>query len=245
MKLNSDEPYHVAIAQRIEGNGIAEVIADELIALGHYPTHFQIGSPIPENADIVFSFGPYGRFLTVPRQLDRMPPGQRPVFTHWNTEGIPDPKIPWQIMSWLSGWRSWLGRVQEARNGSVIIPGTERLFSLLESRMLRYRYVGDYYFAHHRGWMDVFADSSEIYADFHRRHGLPTIVVPWGATPRWYEDLKLERDIDVLWMGKRGTRRRSQILDGMREELEAHGVRMHVADGVENPFIFDEERIRY
>jgi glycosyltransferase involved in cell wall biosynthesis len=245
MKVNSNKPYNVAIAQRVEGDGIAEIIADELITLGHHPAHFEIGSPVPENVDAVFSFGPYGRFLTIPRQLARMPRGQRPIFIHWNTEGIPDPKIPWQLMSRVSGWRSWLGRVQEYRNGSAIIPGTERFFSLLESRMLRFRYVGDYYYAHNRGWMDIFADSSEVYADFHRRHGLPTVVVPWGATPRWYKDLRLDRDIDVLWMGKRGTRRRSQLLDRVRAELDGHGVRMHIADGEENPFIFDEERIHY
>ncbi|HZD58150.1 MAG TPA: glycosyltransferase, partial [Anaerolineales bacterium] len=245
MKSSQDKSCDVAIAQRVTGDGIAEVIADELIALGHHPVHFQIGSPIPESAEVVFSFGPYGRFLTIPRQLAHMPSDQRPVFVHWNTEGIPDPKIPWQIMSRISGWRSWLGRIQEYRNGPGIFPGTERFFSLLESRMLRFRYVGDYYYAHYRQWMDVFADSSEVYADFHRRHGLPTIVAPWGATPRWYEDLRLDRDIDVLWMGKRGARRRSQLLDRVRAELDARGVRMHIADGEENPFIFGEERIRY
>ena len=245
MRPNSTKPYTVAIAQRTHGDGIAEVIADELIALGYHTTHFQIGSPIPQNADVVFSFGPYGRFLTVPRQLARIPSDQRPIFVHWNTEGIPDPKIPWRIMSRLSGLRSWLGRFQEIRNGSPIIPGTERFFSLIESRMLRFRYVGDYYYAHQKGWMDIFADSSEIYADFHRHHGLPTIVAPWGATPRWYQDLEIERDIDVLWMGKRGTRRRSQILDRVREELAAQGVQIYIADGEENPFIFDEERISF
>lgn len=245
MKKDLARPLIVAIAQRVQGDGIAEVIADELQTLGYQPVHFEIGSPIPEGAKAVFSFGPYGRFLTVPRQLARIPREKRPIFIHWNTEGIPDPKIPWRIMSRMSGWRSWLGRIQEYRNGSAIIPGTARFFSLLESRMLRFRYIGDYYYAHQRGWMDVFADSSEIYADFHRRHGLPTIVAPWGATPRWHEDLKLERDIDVLWMGKRGTRRRSQLLDQVREELSAHDVQMYIADGEENPFIFDEERIRY
>jgi hypothetical protein len=245
MKVNPDKPYNVAIAQRVEGDGIAEVIADELITLGYHPTHFQIGSPVPEIADIVFSFGPYGRFLTVPRQLARMPDEQRPIFIHWNTEGIPDPKIPWHVMNLVARWRSWLGRIRDSQNGSSLLPGTMRLFSLLESRMIRFRYIGDYYYAHQQGWMDIFADSSEIYAKFHRRHGLPTIVVPWGATPRWYENLRLERDIDVLWMGKQGTRRRSQILNRVREELDAHGVRMHMADGKENPFIFDEERTRY
>jgi hypothetical protein len=55
----------------------------------------------------------------------------------------------------------------------------------------------------------------------------------------------LERDIDVLWMGTRGTKRRSKLLDRVRSELEANGVRMYLADGKENPFIFGDERIHY
>jgi hypothetical protein len=111
--------------------------------------------------------------------------------------------------------------------------------------MSRFRYLGDYYYAHRRGWLDIFADTSEIYAEIHRRHGLPTIVAHWGATPQWYKDLGLKRDIDVLWMGTRGTRRRSKLLDRLRSELESSGVRMHLADGKENPFIFGNERIYY
>jgi len=240
-----DRPGTVAIPHRNEIDGITEVISDELNALGYQPVHFQIGSLIPEKAEVVFSFGPYGKFLTIPRQLAKMPPDQKPIFVHWNTEGIPDPRIPWKIMSSISRWRSWLGRVQDSRNGSATIPGTEGLFSLLESRMLRFRYLGDYYYAHRQGWLDIFADTSKIYAEIHRRHGLPTIVAHWGATPQWHKDLSLERDIDVLWMGTRGTRRRSILLDRVRSELESNGVRMHVADGKENPFIFGDERIYY
>ena len=46
-------------------------------------------------------------------------------------------------------------------------------------------------------------------------------------------------------MGTRGTKRRSVILDRVRSQLEANGVRMHVADGKENPFIFGDDRIYY
>jgi hypothetical protein len=240
-----DKPGIVAIPYGNERDGIAEVISDELNALGYQPVHFQIGSLIPEKAEVVFSFGPYGNFLTIPRQLAKLSPNQKPIFVHWNTEGIPDLRIPWKIMSSIAEWRSWLGRVQDSRNGSARIDGTERLFSLIEVRMSRFRYLGDYYYALRRGWLDIFADTSEIYAEIHRRHGLPTIVAPWGATPQWYKDLGLERDIDVLWMGTRGTRRRSLLLDRVRGELAAHGVRMHVADGKENPFIFGDERIDY
>lgn len=240
-----NKPYIIAIAQRDEKDGIAKVIADELTELGYHPVHFQIGSPVPEKASVIFSFGPYGRFLTVPLQLAGMPPSLKPIFVHWNTEGIPEPRIPWNIMSTISAWCSWLGRVQGSRNGTANPPGTERLLSLTESRLSRFRYVGDYYYAHNQGWLDIFADTSDVYANFHSRHGLPTVFAPWGATLRWYEDLGLERDIDVLWMGIRGTKRRSQLLDRVRKAVEDHGVRMHVADGNENPFIFNYERICY
>ena len=240
-----DIPSKVAIPHGIEGDGISEVISDELNALGYQTVHFQIGALIPEKADVVFSYGPYGTFLTIPRQIAKLPRDQKPIFVHWNTEGIPDLRIPWKIISSIAKWRSWLGRIQTTRNGSASIPVTETLSSLNESRMLRFRYVGDYYYAHHRGWLDIFADTSEIYAAIHRQHGLPTIVAHWGATPQWYKDMSLERDIDVLWMGTRGTTRRSKILDRVRSELEGHGVRMHVADGKENPFIFGDERTYY
>jgi hypothetical protein len=240
-----DRPSTVAIPHRNERDGITEVISDELNALGYQPVYFQIGSLIPEKAEVVFSYGPYGNFLTIPRQLAKLPRDQKPIFVHWNTEGIPDLRIPWKIMSSIAGWRSWLGRIQDARNGSARIPGTERLSSLIESRMTRFRYLGDYYYSHRRGWLDIFADTSEIYAEIHRQHGLPTIVAHWGATPQWHKDLDLERDIDVLWMGTRGTRRRSILLDRVRSELESNGVQMHVADGKENPFIFGDERIYY
>jgi hypothetical protein len=240
-----DRPAVVAIPHRSEIDGIAEVISDELSALGHQPVHFKIGSLIPEKTEVVFSFGPYGRFLTIPRQLAKLSSEQKPIFVHWNTEGVPDLRIPWTLMSLVSRWCSWLGRVQDSRNGSARIRGTERLSSLVESRMTRFRYVGDYYYALRRGWLDIFADTSAVYADIHRQHGLPTIVAHWGATPRWHKDLGLKRDIDVLWMGTRGTKRRSLLLDRVRTELESHGIRMHFADGKENPFIFGDERTYY
>jgi hypothetical protein len=240
-----DRPRTVAIPHRDGRDGITEAIADELVALGYDPVYFQIGSPIPEKAEVIFSYGPYGNFLTIPGQLAKMHPARKPIFVHWNTEGIPDLRIPWKLMSLVSGWRSWLGRVQDSRNGSARARGTNILFSLMESRMWRFRYLGDYYYALGRGWLDIFADTSAIYADLHRQHGLPTIVAPWGATPRWYKDLSLERDIDVLWMGTRGTKRRSILLDRVRSELGAHQVGIHMADGIENPFIFGDERIGY
>ena len=95
---NRDRPGIVAIPYRSKIDGITEVISDELNALGYQPVHFQIGSRIPEKAEVVFSFGPYGKFLTIPRQLAQIPPAQKPIFVHWNTEGIPDLRMPWILM---------------------------------------------------------------------------------------------------------------------------------------------------
>jgi hypothetical protein len=245
MITSAERPGIVAIPYHDEIDGITEVISDELDALGYQPVPYQTGSPVPEGAEAVFSFGPYGKFLTIPGQLAEAPREKKPVFIHWNTEGLPDPRIPWRIMSAIAEWRSWLERVQDLRNRPIGTGSAERRTSFIEGRMLRFRYLGDYYYAHRKGWLDIFADTSAVYADFHRRHGLPTLVAHWGATARWHEDLGLERDIDVLWIGKRGTGRRNDLLDRVRSELKAHGVRMHVADGNENPFVFGEERTWY
>lgn len=239
------KPHIVAIPYQNEINGISEVISDELSVLGYQPLYFNVGSLIPEETEVVFSYGPYVKFLTIPRQLAKIPVQKKPVFVHWNTEGIPDLRIPWKLMSSVSEWCSWLGRAQDDDSSLAGIAVSHGLYSLLEHRTARFRYLGDYYYALRQGWLDVFADSSEIYAGIHRQHGLPTIVAPWGGTPRWFKDLGLERDIDVLWMGTRGTRRRSLILDRVRGKLESHGVKMHFADGEENPFIFGDERIHY
>ena len=60
-----DRPGKVAIPHGSESDGIAEVISDELNALGYQTIHFQIGSLIPRKAKLVFSFGPSGNFLTI------------------------------------------------------------------------------------------------------------------------------------------------------------------------------------
>jgi len=110
--------------------------------------------------------------------------------------------------------------------------------------MKRYSYLGDYHFAFRQGWLNLLVDSSQIYANLHSAHGLPTLAVPWGAIPGWSADLGLERDIDVLWMGARASRRRGDLLDRVRASLRRRGIEMYVGDNEEHPFIFADERTR-
>ena len=242
MKTFQTESYQVAVVQWTDDDEISAIICDELLNLGHHPRRFRIGSPILDDVEVVFSFAPYGKFLQIPYQLGRIPDEYRPTLVHWNTEGIPDLRIPWPMMSKIGACRSWMGRIMDTSNRWRYTLTGKSSISWEHSRMLRFRYIGDYYYAHKKGWLDIFADSSAIYAKLHRQNGLPTIFAPWGATRGWYDDLKLERDINVLWMGQQGSKRRKRLLDGLRCELRNYGIEVYVADNEERPFIFGEAR---
>jgi hypothetical protein len=234
--------YRVGVVQWFENDGIGEAIFDELLALGHEPVYFRWDRPLPRDVEVIFSFAPYGDFLRVASRLEEWPPHQRPPLIHWNTEGIPDLGLPWPFVSTMSTLRSGVGRAIHASSHWLPASISRVLHKWQTSCMLRFRYVGDYYYAYRRGWLHIFADSSEVYAHIHRQHGLPTFYFPWGAVPRWYGDLRLQRDVDVLWMGKRGTKRRSDMLDRVRAELRGHGIEIYVADNEENPYVFGDER---
>jgi glycosyltransferase involved in cell wall biosynthesis len=232
--------YDIAIVQWYERDEIAEAIHFELEQLGHNPFFFAANTAVPTEADIVFTFAPYGRFLPIVHQLNQIAPDKRPLLIHWNTEGVPDLRLPWRVTRLLGATRSWLERSTYHLRPSA---GGNSFLARLESKMLRFRYVGDYYYAHNKGLLNLFSDSSAVYARIHSQHGLPTLFVPWGSSPLWYADLDRERDIDVLWMGNRQGERRSNLIDQVREDLLKQGIKMYVADGQENPFIFREERV--
>jgi hypothetical protein len=241
--MSNDHLCHVALLEWSRGDGIAEAIHFELKRLGYHCQPFQVGSPLPHDVDVVFSFAPYGDFMVVPSQLKKMPVHQRPILIHWNTEGLPDLNLPWTLMSVAGKARSWVGRLKYSDNLWAKRLANTRSIRWIDSRLARFRYLGDYLNTYQAGILHVFADSSAIYARLHEKHGLPTIYAPWGATPLWYADLNLGRDIDVLWMGKRATKRRSNLLDMVRDGLERKGATVYVADNEENPFVFGEKRI--
>jgi hypothetical protein len=192
----------------------------------------------------VLTFGPYGRLWPIVRQCGHWPDGQRPLLLHWSFEGFPDPRLPWPVLAGLGTARAWFDAHSDSpsawRRGLAALPPA----AWVNRSLFRFRYLGDMLQAQRRGWLSVFGEVSELYASLYRRHGVPAHFIPWGTSPLWHADLGLERDIDVLWMGKRRNARRSRLLDEVRARLEQHGVHMLVADGVERPFIFGEERTR-
>ena len=74
--------------------GIAAAIFEELKNLGHRPEYFRLGAEVPEGVDVFILFGPFGKFLYIPEHFAGRSPDDRPVFVYWNTEGLPDPRLP-------------------------------------------------------------------------------------------------------------------------------------------------------
>jgi hypothetical protein len=157
---------------------------------------------------------------------------------------MPDLRLPAPLMHQLGLLRSHLGRLAR---GDGRRPGGPRwaqrlVGAMVGDRMSRFSYTGDYAYGRRQGWLHVLADTSAVYARRRARMGLPTMYVPWGAASNWHADLGLERDIDVLWLGRRGTQRRSRLLDRVRADLRQRGVEIHVVDNVENPFVYNAAR---
>jgi hypothetical protein len=240
-------PRTIAVLSWRTGDGICDMLCHELEKLAYSPVQIRYGEPIPEATTLLLSLGPYGPLLPVWQEVARRRAGHRPVVVHWNTEGMPDPRLPGLSVRLLGGLSSRLGFKAQTASEQPDAPGWLRALSHSANgvRMARFRFFGDYAYAYRQGWLQILADTSTIYARRRTSLGVPTLYAPWGATATWWADLNMVRDIDVLWLGTRGSLRRSRLLDQIRAELESHGVRMHVADNVENPFIFKATRTKY
>jgi hypothetical protein len=236
--------WRVAVVEWWPEDAIAAAIGEALFRLGHQPIFFSYDGRIPTDVDIVLTFAPYGQWLYIPETLAGTAKGQRPILIHWNFESIPNPTLPRLLVDFVSSWRSRLGRLDNTLSTRGHQLTIKSPLALITRRMHKYRYVGDYHYAFRMGWLDLFLETSQVYTEYHCRNGLPALFVPWGTSTGWYADLGLERDIDVLWMGKRRTKRRSRLLDQLRRELSELGIQMHVVDGIERPFIYGEERTR-
>ncbi len=237
--------YRVAVIQWGEHDEISQGIVSELRKLGHQATPFMFDAKLPDNADLVFSFAPYNVLQHVFRQFAMTGPAHsRPFYLHWNTENIPDPRIPWPILRLVSVFRAWLDRLDDSKNPNARFWAGQFPFVQARRHLHRFRYVGDYFYAYQQGWLNLLIDSSELFANWYKSHGLPAVFVPWGTLETYYADLHLPRNIDVLWFGQRRTRRRGQLVDYIQYQLESRGFKMYVADGVSHPFIYGETRTR-
>lgn len=225
------------------GEGMSSVISDAVEGLGHEAISLFPDERFPLSIDAVFAYGPLGSVSPLINQILDRPPDQRPVFILWVSESLPNPDRP-EWFRWLGGeLRSRVERLAYRRRDG----GTWRLapgLGWMTSKAFRYRYYGDLYWIRRADLPFVLAIPSDWIADFLRARGFDPVTAYYGSAPAWGGDLKLDRDIPLLWLGKIGTARRKRILGQVRAELEARGVEMMVVDGVEHPYVFGEERTR-
>lgn len=232
----------VAVVKWSEHDGLSEVIADELMKKGFEVACFLSIDPIPEEADLVFSFGPYDRWTQLVCQAAQRKANSGYKILHWNTENPPDLRLPWKFLAALGDMRAAFDRFNDSENCQARQLVSAFPFSYFNQKMHKFRYLGEYRHAHANGWLDLLASSSKIYADLFTNNGLPTHYVPWGTSPKWFATSGLPRDIDVLWFGKRRTRRRNRLLDQVKDMLCSRKISFYMADDIEHPFIYGEER---
>lgn len=232
----------VAVPEWVEDDGIARMISFELAQIGYEPVLFFFDKDIPTDVNYLLTFGPYNKLLPIWQNNARIPLGHRPVVIHWNTEGMPDLRIPPRVIRALGAMRSKIGRMGYSNSVIDNLLYSMRPVANIDKSFKRYRFHGDYEYAYRKGWLHILSDTSHIYSQIRSKIGLPTLYAPWGASQRWYKDLGVERDIDVLWMGTRGSQRRSRILDQVFSELKSQGLNLYNADNEDKPFIFGEQR---
>lgn len=185
-ETQASQKYRVAIPEWVEDDGIAKMIGFELEKIGYEPILFLFDHAIPKDVNYLLTFGPYNRILPIWQSNARVPVMQRPITIHWNTEGMPDLRVPLPVIRALGSIRSRLGRMGDSGSTIEKFLYSTRLVSNLDRAFKRYRYHGDYSYAFQMGWLNVLADTSHIYSQLRTKIGMPTLYAPWGASQRWY-----------------------------------------------------------
>lgn len=210
---------------------------EPFIDLGFYCVLYDPQDSLPERTDLIFSFGFYLDFYQLLNKLECKPLQDRPYFFHWNTEGTPDLRFHRCLTKWGGIIRSAISR--EASR-----PNARHFTNILNKKAHRFRYMGDYLYAYRKGILHNLFDCSQIYVALEQSIGLPAAYIPWGTFRSDYATLNIDRDIDVLWMGKPRSKRRNNLVEFIRQELNRYGKNMVVIDGVEHPYVFGNERTK-
>jgi hypothetical protein len=220
---------------------IARLLREGSERLGHTAIALDAHGKLPDGLDVLLIHGPQGSPLNLALQLEALPAAGRPKLAFWHTEQFWNPTLPSGPAKLVCDLRSGLERFAYRRQGPAIWQ-PRNPWRRLTQRALRLRYFGDLRWLQRTGLLTVVAATSRWMASFLNARGVRASLAYFGADPSWGEDLGLERDIDVLWLGKIATDRRGALLRQIRAELDRRGVKLVVVDGVEHPYVFGKER---
>ena len=219
---------------------LSEIHVSLIQAEGHQVETFMFNAPIPSDLDAIFVHGPFDSLVPLANQLHAMPKAERPLVSLWMSEQFWNPNIPSFIGRPLSKFRSW--GEQHAFQQKNEVWTVKNNWHAAINWGSRFRYFGDILWLQATGVLSILAVPSEWTHQFLANNGIESMIAYNGYTTQWGEQLNLHRDIDVLWLGTAGSKRRQQLIQQIREELKAYNLKLMVVDGKEHPPVHGAER---
>jgi hypothetical protein len=172
--------------------------------------------------DLVLFYGPFRPIGHLIRRLESLNP--RPAAVLWNTEGLPDPRLPLPIVKLLA-WIQCLpvmGRIIHARR--IAIVGEMLAIQRAAPRSL------------HAG----ITPNRHAYFE---RLGVRSVYVPFGYIDAFGHPMGLARDIDVIFLGSTRDRRRAPLIAALEREFTRRGITFVIKDGSESRgHVYGEQR---
>lgn len=237
---------------------VGVMITDVLRGRGLEATAAHEATPAALDCDLLLLAGDCRKLRNLPELLRRRPAsGPRTVF--WDLEPLPPPALSRHgeavgrkvaACTWARLPRFW-GKLLEG-----VVPYRTRLVRALRSYrarsyaaeverdpqrqgwgefdsdsfffvMTQYLWVADMVAA---GALDHVCATTRPRVEFLESRGIPATFVPLGAHAAWGRDLQIERDVDVLFLGRFHGNRRARLLQRLGSELKAKGRKLEIVD---------------
>jgi hypothetical protein len=228
----------VGIVEWTPGDELVNLIAGEVVNLGHQVTLLSPLGQLPATVDLILIFGPFGPVAPLLAQLAAQPAQRRPLLVWWLTEQLWHPGLPDWLARTAAELRSGLERVALG-NGSAGIPLRWQRFTW---RALRFRYYGDLLWLRRHGLLSVLAVPSQWLGQFLRERGFDVTNAFIGGHPSFATRPSARRDIPVLWLGTHGSHRRRRNLQRIGDQLARRGIELTRVDGIQHPFVYGAAR---
>jgi len=252
---------------------VGEMLHDTFSKMGFAATMVEDGDPAGLSADILLIAGS-GRACVLYPALLRRCGNSRPVTILWNLEPLPPAETtevgeqiglklamcdcnklprPYSALVELVPWHNDLRNVLRWILASRFVKQMPASVSE-EYRRVRpydlYNVMNEYaWFRRHysRHWCDFVYAGTPARCKFLVSRGIDARFVPMGYHRYWGEDLRIARDIDVLFLGKLRKNSRLRILRPIMKKLSRQGVVVRTVDkgcyGLERTRLLNRSRI--
>ena len=193
-----------------------------LSELGHQVTVTADADFDPDPASILWVYGNPNWFPRIFGCLRRCPPSERPFVLSWFSEPLPQPRAAGQPRARLHA-REIAKIILRDSRATDVYSNASRLESLVR-----------------RDQLDLLVVSTPGRQEFLAERGIESSVVPLGYHRSKYgEDLEIERDLDVIFLGAMVPRRK-KLLSSLRRS----GIDVTAVGSWHDPALWGEARTR-